>query len=141
MTTDYLNPWLYHDNPFTSEMIGDAIGFVYLIEGYGKKYLGKKLFLKSKTRQVKKKKKKIKVESDWKTYYGSNELLQKDVKEFGQEKFKRTILMLCYSKGELSYYEAKYQFQEDVLLKDEYYNTWIYVRVRNTHLTRKKKVL
>lgn len=139
MTIDYDNPWIYENTPFTSNMINEAIGFVYIIEGNKKKYIGKKLFTKSKTRQIKKKKKKIKVESDWKTYYGSNESLQKDIEQIGKEKFKRTILKLCHSKGELSYYEAKYQFQEDVLLKDEYYNTWIYVRVRNTHLTRKKK--
>lgn len=137
--THYENPWQYENTAFTSEMIGDAIGFVYLIEGNDKKYIGKKLFTKSKTRQVKKKKKKIKVESDWQTYYGSNEQLQQDVERLGTNKFKRTILKLCYTRGELSYYEAKYQFQEDVLLKEEYYNTWIYVRVRKSHLTRKSK--
>jgi hypothetical protein len=28
--TDYDNPWLYEDKPFTSDDIGDYIGFVYV---------------------------------------------------------------------------------------------------------------
>ena len=50
------------------------IGFVYLITNLvnGKKYIGKKLFFSSKSKQVNGKKKKTKVESDWRKYYGSN---------------------------------------------------------------------
>lgn len=133
-------PWLYDGTEFTSEMIGDSYGFVYLItnEIDQKKYVGKKLFWSSKTKTVKKKKKRFKVESDWADYYGSNKELQEDVERLGADNFKREILRLCRSKGECSYYEAKLQFEKDVLTSDEYYNSWIMVKVHKNHLLTKK---
>ena len=57
--------WYYYNTPqeFTEEDIGEAFGFVYLIthNSTGKKYIGKKFFTKSKTKQVKGKKKKTRV--------------------------------------------------------------------------------
>ena len=133
-------PWLYDGAEFTSEMIGDSYGFVYLITNDvdGKKYVGKKLFWSSKTKTVKKKKKRFKVESDWAVYFGSNKELQEDVEKLGAENFTRQILRLCRSKGECSYYEAKLQFEKDVLTSDEYYNSWIMVKVHKNHLLTKK---
>ncbi len=68
---------------FTEEHIGEAFGFVYMITHLktGRKYIGKKFFTKSKTRQVKGKKKRSRVSSDWMTYWGSNKKLQEEVKE------------------------------------------------------------
>jgi hypothetical protein len=128
--------WIYKENDFTEEMIGENYGFVYCITNTtsGKKYIGKKFFYSSKTKQVKGKKKKIKVSSDWQTYYGSNEELKKDVIIHGQEAFVREILHLCKSKGECGYLEAKEQFVNGVLESDKYYNTWIMVRVRKSHI-------
>ena len=128
--------WQYKDKDFTEEQIGENYGFVYLITNLktGKKYIGKKFFYSSKTKQVKGKKKRIKVSSDWQTYYGSNEELKKDVIMHGKECFKREILHLCLSKGAAGYLEAKEQFVNGVLESDEYYNTWIMVRVRKSHL-------
>jgi hypothetical protein len=127
--------WLYNDIPF--EDIADYVGFVYLITNLqnGRKYIGKKNFYFSKTRTVKGKKKRTKVESDWKTYFGSNKELLEDVEKLGQENFKREIIKLCKSKGEFGYYEAKYQFENNVLESNDYYNTWIMVRVHKKHLT------
>ena len=50
--------WLYNRIEFTENMIGDNVGFVYLITNTtnGKQYIGKKLFTKSKTYQKNKKK-------------------------------------------------------------------------------------
>jgi hypothetical protein len=85
----------------------------------GRKYIGKKLSKFSKTtyKTVKlkngnKKRKKIKskIDSDWQTYYGSNEELKKDVTLNGKENFTREIIHLCKSKGECGYLEAKEQF-------------------------------
>lgn len=112
-------------------------GFVYRIVDVlnNKQYIGKKLFYSLKTRQVKGKKKKSKVESDWKEYYGSNEELLKSIEQAGKQNFERTILKLCRTKGECTYYESKYQFEEDVLLHPEkYYNTWIMCKVHRKHL-------
>lgn len=127
--------WYYKNEPF--EDISDYVGFVYQITNLSnnKKYIGKKNFYFSKTKQVKGKKKRTKVESDWKSYYGSNKELLADVKEYGEENFRRDILMLCKSKGEFGYYEAKMQFEHNVLERDDYYNTWIMCRVHKKHLT------
>ena len=128
--------WQYDGKDFTEDLIGDNYGFVYQITNLtnGRKYIGKKFFYSSKTKQVKGKKKKIKVSSDWQTYYGSSAELTKDVLSLGHDKFKREILHLCLSKGDCGYLEAKEQFIRGALESDEYYNTWIMVRVRKSHL-------
>ncbi len=123
------------------EDIGNYIGFVYMITNLRteRKYIGKKNFYFSKTKQLKGKKKKYKVESDWKDYFGSNEELNHHVNIFGQDQFRREILRFCSSKGEMSYFEAKYQFQYDVLESDQYYNSWISCKIHKKHLTFLKK--
>jgi hypothetical protein len=128
--------WKYQDKDFTEDLIGDNYGFVYQITNLtnGRKYIGKKFFYSAKTKQVKGKRKKIKVSSDWQTYYGSSAEVSKDVLELGHECFRREILHLCRSKGECGYLEAKEQFIRGALETDEYYNTWIMVRVRKSHI-------
>jgi len=128
--------WNYNGAEFTEEMIGDNYGFVYLITNIltGRKYIGKKFFYSSKTKVLKGKKKKIKVSSDWQTYYGSSAEVTKDVLQLGQENFSREIIYLCKSKGECGYLEAKEQFIKGALESDDYYNTWIMVRVRKSHI-------
>jgi hypothetical protein len=128
--------WVYNGNEFTENEIDNYIGFVYIIVNTvtNRKYVGKKLFWSSKTRQVNKKKKRYKVPSDWQDYYGSNDVLKKDIETIGKENFTRTIIHLCKSKGECSYLEAKEQFVRNVIESDDFYNTWIMVRVRNSHI-------
>ena len=128
--------WQYNNDIFTEELIGDNYGFVYVITNTksNKKYIGKKFFYSIKTKQVNKKRKKIKVSSDWQSYYGSNTELQNDVKTLGEENFIREIIYLCKTKGTCGYLEAKEQFIRNVLETDDYYNTWIMVRVRKSHL-------
>lgn len=127
--------WIYNNTPF-EEVPEGVIAFVYLITNTAnkKKYIGKKLF--KFTRSSKKKGKRVKkqVDSDWKDYYGSNKELNEHVELFGKDKFIREILYLCKSKGEASYLEAKEQFAKDALISEEYYNTWIMVRVRKSHI-------
>ena len=128
--------WLYEGKEITEEEIGDHIGFVYMITNTAnnKKYIGKKLFKSTHTKLIKGKRKKVKLDSDWQTYYGSNAILKEEVKTLGGHLFNREILKLCKSKGEASYYEAKYQFDNDVLLSDDWYNTWIMCKIRSNHL-------
>ena len=128
--------WLYNNESF-EEIPEGIVGYVYLITNLtnNRKYIGKKNFYFSKTKQVKGKKKRTKVESDWKAYYGSNKELCADVEKLGKENFKREILRLCKSKGEFSYFEAKMQFENNVLESDEWYNSYIMVRVNKNHLT------
>jgi hypothetical protein len=137
--------WLYHDSPFEpTELDPKKIyGFVYLITNLvnGRKYVGKKLFFFKGFKTVKKKKKRILVESDWKTYYGSSNALQKDLDELGKENFRRTILHLCTSKSECSYLEMKEQVERNAILSDGYYNDQIRVRVTRVQLTKYRKSL
>jgi hypothetical protein len=128
--------WYYRDKEFKSEDIGDNYAFVYIIENCveDKFYIGKKLFWSKKTKQIKGKKKRYKVESDWKNYWGSNDELKADISRLGKDKFIRKILQLCKSKGTANYYEAKEIFLQDAILSDKFYNQWIMVRVARSHI-------
>ena len=139
--------WLFQGN-IVDELPEDCVGFVYLITNTvdGRKYIGKKLakFSKTSYKVVKqkngiKKKKKIrtKVDSDWRTYYGSNDQLNKDVENLGSDKFTREILYYCKSKAECSYIEAREQFTHKVLESADYYNGQISVRVHGSHIKNK----
>lgn len=131
--------WYYKGEEFTSEMIGDYMGFVYIItdKSNGKKYVGKKLFkskrrlppLKGKTRRRTKV-----VESDWQDYFGSSDEVKLLVEEHGRDNFVREILHLCDTKGIMSYLEAKEQFDRNVLLDDSYYNGIIQCKIHRSHV-------
>ena len=131
--------WYYNNELF--ELTPEEYhGFVYQITELhtNKKYIGKKNFWKPKILPINKTRKRrvrTRVESDWKTYFSSSSQIQKLVEESGEEKFKREILKLCKTKGEMSYYEAKLQFENNVLFRDDYYNEFIGCRVHSKHLT------
>ncbi len=127
--------WIYNNKPL-EEIPEKAYGYVYLITNNqtGKKYIGKKLFWFSKTKQVKGKKKRTKVESDWRDYWSSSDELKKDVETLGTDKFTREILHICGNKGMCNYLEAKEQMIREVLESDKYYNSQIQCRVHRTHI-------
>lgn len=138
---EYENPWTLDGANVTDEMVEGYVAFVYLITNTetGRKYIGKKRLQFIKTRSVKKKKKRFKVPSDWKEYYGSSKELCQDVETLGAAKFKREVLRLCKTLGESTYYEAYEQFTRKVLLcPDEYYNEWIMCKIRRSHLPKEK---
>jgi hypothetical protein len=126
--------WYLNETPIES-FPDKAVGFVYLITTpCGRKYVGKKLLTKAKTKQVKGKKKKIRVESDWRDYYGSNDKLKEMVEKEGPENFKREILHICFSLSETSYLEAREQFDRRVMESNDYINEWIMYRGRKSQL-------
>ena len=132
--------WYYNDKVF-DETPEEYQGFVYMITELdtGKKYIGKKFFWKPKILPITKSRKrrvKTRVESDWKKYYGSSTQVQILVEEKGVDNYRRDVLYLCKTKGDCSYYEAKLQFQYDVLLSDEYYNEFIGCKIHSKHLKR-----
>lgn len=116
--------WLYEGKELEHELSNEYYGFVYLIENTisGKSYIGRKYFTKASSKQVKGKRKKIRKDSGWKDYWGSSQKLLDDIAKIGQDSFKRSILRLCKTRGECNYWEAKLQFQFNVLETDHYYN-------------------
>lgn len=130
--------WLYQGKEFDESLIGDNVGFVYMIENIftKRKYIGKKLFTSTRTKKIKGKtrRRKVKKQSDWLDYYGSNKQLQEDVKKFGRTCFSREILHLCKTKGTCSYLELKEQVLHGALESENFYNDQIYVRVHRSHL-------
>ena len=131
--------WTYNSESFdpTEEFLSDYQGFVYELEelSTGKKYIGKKFFWSVRRLpplKGAKRKRIVKKQSDWKDYYGSSETVKTLVD--GGQGFARRILRLCSTKGECSYYEAKLQFENDVLLRDDYYNEFIGCKIHSKHL-------
>ena len=137
--------WSYKGKEFTSEDINDHVGFVYEITDTHNemKYIGKKKFWSKVTRpplKGKKHKRRSIKESDWQTYHGSSDIVKALVEEHGTNRFKREILRLCNSLGEMSYYETKIQLTQDVLLKpDEYYNSFVGCKIHRNHVIGKKR--
>ena len=123
--------WLYKNKVINSieDMPADTFGFIYLVTHTpsGKKYLGKKQLISNKTLpplKGKKRKRKIQKESDWKTYYGS----QAEVKQLVKESkdmldFQREIVIFVSTKKQLTYFETKLQFVNEVLENNEYLNS------------------
>ena len=125
--------WTYQGK-IVDEIPKEYVGFVYLITNLtnDKKYIGKKLArfkVTKKPLKGKKNKRRSTKESDWRDYWGSSDTLNADVENLGPENFTREILYYCTSRGEMSYLEAREQFERKVLETDEYYNGIINVRV------------
>ena len=128
--------WKYKGKEVKSieDLPKNAHGFVYLIKNTvtDKFYVGKKNLvsvtnkpltkkeLSEITDKRKSKKKQVIKESNWMSYWGSNKELLSDIKEYGQDKFERTILKVCFSKKELTYYEIHQQCVYNVLITNSY---------------------
>jgi len=116
------------------EINEETFGFIYLITNSlnGKKYIGKKqklTKLKRKPLKGKKNKRISIIDTDWKTYTGSSNELNADIEKFGKQNFTFVILKACGSKWELAFEEAKMQIQCEVLLREDYYNGMLNLRV------------
>jgi hypothetical protein len=129
MSCSYTNPWYYNGKIFESSDIQDYFGFVYLIENNlnKRKYIGRKYFFSYRT--PKGKNRKVKLESNWKDYYGSCPELKEDIVKYGRENFSRTILSLHKTKGKTNFGETSQLFKNDVLTESlddgtpAYYNS------------------
>lgn len=129
-------PWIMPDGSVFESFPPKAVGFVYMITRLtdGKFYIGKKKGTFKRSKQVKGKKKRYEVESDWRTYYGSNTELQEDVASLGPDKFERRILHICYSLSECSYRETEEIFLRECLLRSDCYNSWVSSRIAKKHV-------
>ena len=129
----------YYEGAVVSEAPEEYEAFVYEIENLksGKKYAGKKKLWRRVTKpplKGQKRKRRSRVPSDWPDYYGSSDNVKEDLALLGASNFIRRIIRWCRTPAEASYYEAKYQFDNDVLLRDDYYNGIINCRVNRSHI-------
>jgi len=136
--------WLYKDKIFETPEKNSFEGFVYIIENLtnNKLYIGKKHFWSR--RKNKKTGRRETKESDWRDYYGSSDELKKDIDALGKEMFKRTILHLCIYKKQMTFLEEKEQWDRNVLMCDNYYNTNIggryFVKERKIYTSTEKQI-
>lgn len=136
------SPWLY-EGTVVDELPADAFAFVYMVTNKlsGRRYIGKKLATRAKTRVVKGKRKRSRVESDWRGYWGSCDELREEVAAIGARHFKREILVYCRSRGWASWHETRLQMVHDVLNPDSnFYNAFVGCRIHRNHLFPPKKV-
>jgi hypothetical protein len=128
--------WIYQGKEFVEMDIPEGgVGFIYMmtaiVDGKSVAYIGKKNFFANIKRPLGKKalamstdkrlkKYKRELKPDFMRYYSSNKIL-KDAHKAGVT-IKREILRICHSQMELTYQETKYQFQYEVLEKEEYLN-------------------
>lgn len=122
-----MTPWKYKDSIIESvDQIPNskAIGFIYIITqiSTGKRYIGKKLLTKAATKQTKGVKKKIRKESDWKSYWSSSPKIHAWIEENGYDDFKREILVFVSSKGMLAYSEELALYSLGALESDLWLN-------------------
>lgn len=131
-----MNHWTYKGKTITclDDIVNheEIIGFIYRITNLtdGRIYIGKKVLRNSRKTRISKKEKTItpsrKVfkrvvkESDWLHYYGSCLPLKADIKEFGENNFKREILEFSCSKKYLTFSEIEHQIKNDVLKTNSY---------------------
>ncbi|WP_336747746.1 hypothetical protein [Aureimonas altamirensis] len=117
-----MTEWHYKGAPFDENLAVGYHGFVYLITDLttSERYIGKKNFhFRRKTR---KSTRRVKSDSDWKTYYGSSDTLNARIAISGSANFKREILVLCKTAGELNFSEVMALFHVRALEDDRYIN-------------------
>jgi hypothetical protein len=130
--------WYYKGEEYT-QADPQYVGFVYIITNFqnGRKYIGQKTFYSTKKLpplKGKKNKRHRREDSNWRTYWGSSSALHLDISTQGEKDFHREIIALCVNKNQMNYIEAKAQFDNNVLLSDDYYNGIINCRISSKGL-------
>ena len=132
--------WLYNNEVVETieDIPTNTFGFIYITTHIpsGISYIGKKSLYHNVKRKLTKKElaeqtgrgrksttETIQKESDWKTYYGSEEFIKQKIKEKKQDEFKREIIHFVENKKMLTYFECKYQFMYGVLENENYLNS------------------
>ena len=137
--------WLFKNKVISSvdEMPQNTYGFIYLVTHIptNRKYIGKKVLYFERNVKLSKRelnelkaerkakgiggrvplKKKVIKESDWKTYFGSQQEIKELVKSEKESDFKREILKFVGNKKHLTYFECKYLFINEVLENNQEY--------------------
>jgi hypothetical protein len=129
------NEWKFLGKPLLpTDIPANALGFIYIIRqvSTGKKYIGRKLLTSASTKMVAGKKKKIRKESDWKTYWSSSPFLKAYIKDHGTTDFTREVLTFCTSKGSLAYCEEWALYTVGALESHDWLNENIRAKVYRT---------
>ena len=110
----------YYKGELVEEHPESATDFVYRITEIetNRFYIGKKTLVYKVTRAPLKgyKRKRISwVESDWRTYTGSSDVLNEDIQTKGIEKYHKEILYWCSSRKTSTYLELREQIINQVL--------------------------
>ena len=140
-----LPTWIYKDRLITSidDMPEGTYGFIYEVfhKKSGLKYIGKKVLFFERNKRLGKRalealreerakkgikgrvplKQKVIKESDWKDYHGSHLEIKRLLDKDGPMSFSRQILCFVKSKKELTYYECKELFINEVLERNSEY--------------------
>lgn len=137
-----MNPWTYKQNIIDSidKIPPNSIGFIYILtyKKTGQKYIGRKLLYQSKIKTINKKRKKIKVESDWLSYHSSSPSIKDIINIESPKVFNREILLFCQSKGELLYAEECMLYHYNALLTDKFLNDNIRSKVYRNWVKREE---
>ncbi|WP_444668471.1 hypothetical protein [Cereibacter changlensis] len=138
--------WTFNGQTFIDDMIGDNVGFVYIIRhaASGRYYIGQKKFhsirtlppLKNQTR-----KRKVKTVSDYQSYFGSSVELNALVSVEGKGAFTREILYLCQTKSEMNYIETIIQVKSNVIFDPLSFNAIVNFRVSRKHLSKANTIV
>ena len=132
--------WLHNNEVIETieDIPANTFGFIYITTYIpsGISYIGKKSLYHNVKRKLTKKElaeqtgrgrksttETIQKESDWKTYYGSEDFIKQKIKEKKQGEFKREIIHFVENKKMLTYFECKYQFMYNVLENENYLNS------------------
>lgn len=73
-------------------------------------------------------KRRMEKETNWKTYFGSNKELKKDIKS--GDRVEREILHYCYTKSEITYLETKTILCSGCFEDEKCYNEWVSAKIR-----------
>lgn len=133
-----MTAWIYKNQTLTDDLIPEkSLGFLYKIThiSTGKWYIGRKLLTKPKTTTVAGKKKKVRVESDWKDYWSSNTEIQEAAKIAPQD-FSREILIFVTTKGAMAYAEEFLLYKSGALFDPLCYNGNIRAKIMRNWFTK-----
>jgi hypothetical protein len=132
-----MSEWTYKGKPLSDADIPEkAVGFIYTIvqKSTKKKYIGRKLMTMAGQKMVAGKKKKIRKESNWRSYWSSSPWLIDYIKEHGTDDFTREIIVFCEGKGSMAYIEECLLYTLGALespnwlnenIRSKVYRTWI----------------